>query len=602
MFDLEKFLTTFFTDKPAPKDDWERVYKGMIVHTRGVKPTDLLNIKRPNEPDDLRAYRLANYRAITKHGINQAIDSVYRVLSSSNYSIVYAKNISEYLETTKFSFLEQRQDFHTLFFNSVLRLMFDDPNGLLVWMPENSNPLLAPIENEQTTPINVVLVYVNSCDIKHLSEDVAAFKGGEMMVTVPWSGNKTKEEPHPFYFICTHDFIYRYIPIYSTEKKKVVWIIEDWYSLAMTDGQPDKSKEFPSTIWHQLGGNIAMNEKGLRYYDSFYGCYLPFGDDCICAYSDNQAVRVRYNFPFVTIKGQKCETCKGAKKVNDKEGKAVICSACGGKGVSTPFSPFGYYVAEPPATSDSEAFTALPFVDFKNPDVAILQHSFETWENLLEKAKNTVNLTYIDEAQSGVAKEIDREQKYETLIKITQNFFGLIRWSLEIIQAYKVPFKDGRQESKVTEPESFSIKTESQLMAELNEMTLKETPQAFISTTSKQIADKIYSNDEEAKIIVNILSKWDVLYGMSANSISLNKANGGANQRDVLRHVQGYSILSKLAMELDLTNMKPIEIIEKAEEMLNELMPQEQIVMEEPPAEEMQPEQMPMNENAPADN
>lgn len=149
----------------------------MIVHTRGVKPTDLLNIKRPNEPDDLRAYRLANYRAITKHGINQAIDSVYRVLSSSNYSIVYAKNISEYLETTKFRFLNQKQDFHKLFFNSILRLMFDDPNGLLVWMPENPDPLLPPIENEQTTPINVVPVYVNSCDIKHLTEDVAAFKG-----------------------------------------------------------------------------------------------------------------------------------------------------------------------------------------------------------------------------------------------------------------------------------------------------------------------------------------------------------------------------------------------------------------------------------------
>lgn len=105
MFDLDKFLEDFFKDKPPTKEDWERVYEGMIVHTRGVKPKTLLEIKRPNEPDDIRNYRLANYRAITKHGINQAIDSVYRVLSSSNYSIVPAKSISKYIEETKFKFL-----------------------------------------------------------------------------------------------------------------------------------------------------------------------------------------------------------------------------------------------------------------------------------------------------------------------------------------------------------------------------------------------------------------------------------------------------------------------------------------------------------------
>lgn len=592
MLDLDKFLERFFTDKPAPKEDWERVYKSMIVHTRGVKPTSLLEIKRPNEPDDVKAYRLANYRAITKHGINQAIDGVYRVLSSSNYSIVYSKTLEDYLTTTKFKFLEQREDFHTLFFKTILRLIFDDPNGLLVWMPENPNPDLKPIENEPTTPINVTPFYVNSCDIRHLTDEVCAFVGGKMIVKIPYGNNKFKEEPHDYFFICTHEFIYRYVPYWDTADKKVKWQIEDWYNLSLTEGLPDEKKAFPSAVWHHLGGNVSMNEKQLRYYDSFYGCYVPFGDDCICAYSDNQAVRVRYNFPFTSVKGQICSSCKGAKKVQTDAGGKIECSSCKGSGMTVPFTPYGHYMKEPPSTTENEQFAASPAIEFYSPDVAILQHSYETWEDLLEKAKNTVNLVFIDEAQSGVAKEIDREQKYETLIKITQNFFGLIDWSLQIIEAYKVPFADSRKESTVTEPESFSIKTEGQLLAELNDMTAKETPQAFIATTSSQIANKLYSNDQEAKIIVNILSKWDVLYGKPAGSISIYKSTGAATQRDVIRNIKGYAILTRLAATEDLTKLTPIEIMDKADAELDKLMPQEELVMPDETTDE----------NPPADN
>lgn len=578
MFDLDKFLESFFTDKPATKDDWTRVYSSMIIHTRGVKPKELLEIKRPNEPNDVRDYRLANYRAITKHGINQAIDSVYRVLSSSNYSIKYSDTLNDYLSETKFKFLGEKQDFHTLFFKTVLRIIFDDPNGLLVWMPENSNPELSPIEQLETEPINVKPLYVCSKDIKHLTDEVAAFVGGKEVVKIPAGHNKTKEELHDYYFICTHDFIYRYVPYWDEDKKKVSYQIEDWYNLSLTEGEPDPDKEFPSVIWHYLGGNVVMNEKDLRYYDSFYGCYVPFGDDCICAYSDNQAVRVRYNFPFTSVKGQVCTSCKGAGKVIDGEGKKT-CTTCNGSGKVVPFTPFGHYLKEPPASTDNEHYRAEPSIEFYSPDVSILQHSYETWEDLLSKAKDTVNLMFIDEAQSGVAKEIDREQKYETLIKITQNFFGLIRWSLEIIEAYKAPFISDRKESEVTEPETFSIKSESQLMTELNDMTQKETPQVFVATTSNMIAEKIYSNDQEAKIIVEILSKWDVLYGKSASSISIYKATGAATTKDVLRNIHGFSILSRLAFIEDFTKLQPLDIIAKAEIELQKLVPQETLVM-----------------------
>lgn len=584
MFDLQKFLKKFsIADKPEPQKEWERVYRSMIVHTRGVKPTELLEIKRPNEPSYVRTYRLANYRTITKHGINQAIDGVYRVLSSSNYSIEYADSIKDYLTETKFKFLNENQDFHNLFFKTILRLIFDDPNGLLVWMPENpQDPELPPIANEETQVINVIPFYVCCKNIRFLSDDVVVFKGGEIVIEIPTSGGEPRKEKHDWFFICSHDFIWKYIPYWDEQKKEVKYKTEDWYSLSTTDGETDKLKAFPSVIWHHLGGNVVMNENEQRFYDSFYGCYVPFADEAICAFSDNQAVRVRYNFPFVEAKGQLCVSCKGHGKTLDKDGKQSTCTTCNGGGKVIPFSPHGEYINEPPTNNDNPDYINLPAIRFHSPDVAILDSSFKSWKELLDDARATVNLLFIDEAQSGVAKEIDREQKYETLIKITQNFFGLIRWSLEIIEAYRVPFADQRKGSKVIEPETFSIKTEGQLMAELNQMTLKETPQAFVATTSNQIAEKLYSDNQEAKIIIDILSKWDVLYGKSSSSISIYKATGAATLKDVLRNVHGYSILQRIAMTEDLTKMEPEEIIAKADAALELLMPKETLQIPEP--------------------
>lgn len=589
MFDLKKFTDVFFDDKPETKKDWVRVYHSMIVHTRGVKPKELLELKRPNEPQDIRDYRLANYRPVTKHGINQAIDGVYRMLYGSNYSITYSDNIYDYLKETEFEFLGEEIDFQQMFFRNLLRLVFDDPNGLLIWMPENPDKSLEPIDNPPTQPINVKPVYVKSVDVMHYSEEVVAYRDGEMFVEIPVGNNKTKKEKHAYYFIISQDYIWKYVPFYSAEKKKVMYQTEDYYSLSIIDGEPSVERAFPSLIAHRLGGNISYNDEGKIYYDSFFGCYVPFGDEAICAFDDNKAVRVRYNFPFVSVKGQLCIPCKGSGKITIKDGehkgKLTACTTCNGSGKTVPFTPFGHYLKEPPSAQDNEAYASQPAVEFYSPDTAILQESYRVWEDLLEKAKETVNLIFTKESQSGVAKEIDRETKYETLMKISNNFFELIQWSLDIIEAYRVPIVANRKDSQVRKPKTFNTSTAQEANNELNDMIAKESPQSFIATTAKRLSEKIYSDDDEAQIIIDVLTIWDVLFGKTAAQISQLKVTGGASTEDVMRNVHGYSILATMAQEGDLTKMTIPQIIEQAEKKLAELMPKDILVDDTQPDE-----------------
>lgn len=582
MINIKEFTKSFFDSRPAAKADWERVYKSMIIHTRGVKPVELLNIKRPNEPEDIRNYRLANYRPITKHGINQAIDSVYRILSGSNYVISYTSNTAEYLNNAMFRFMGERLSFKQLFFRHILRLMFDDPNGLLVWLPENAeNQNLLPIANPPNAPINVRPVYVQSPKIMHYRDDVIAFEADDKWsVTVPY-GNKTKDVLKEYYYIISEHYIWRFIPYWNAEEKKIMYRTEDFYNLSLEDGMPNGQKLFPSLVGKMLGGNIALNENGASYYDSFFGAYVPFADDAICAYSDNQAVRVRYNFPFTSVKGQLCGTCRGAGKTVDKDGKKIICSSCDGCGKTIPFTPFGHYIKEPPGASDSEAFVASPAVEFYSPDVAILENSYRTWEDLLEKAEDAVNMLFIKEAQSGVAKERDREEKYETLIKISNNFFELIEWSLDIIEAYREPFVDERQRPIVRAPMSLHVSTASQLLEELAGMTQSEVPSAYIAATAMRLSEKLFDEDDKIKNILKILTVWDPLFGKSSQQIAALRAAGGATADDVRRHVLGYSILAMLADEIDFNTIEISNIISLAEERLRQNMSQQVLIFDD---------------------
>ncbi len=573
MFNIDQFAKDFFKiDRPPP--DWERVYRSMIVHTRGVPPTKLLELKRPNEPKEILDYRLASYRAITKHGINQAIDSIFRILIGSNFSIKPSETIMEYLEETKFSFLGEQLQFQQLFFRHILRFMFDDPNGLLVWLPENSiDKNLTPMEQPEGEKINVVPIYVPSSRINVFRENVIAFEAEDKwVVTVP-DGNKVRKLHKPYYFWLTHDFIYLFIPFYDSTKKGISYKVIEYYNLS----RDDESRDFPTLVAHQLGGNIALNERSQRYYDSFFGSYVPFGDECICSFSDNQAVRTRYNFPYITIKGQLCVSCKGTGKIISKDektlGHKITCDKCKGNGTVPPFTPFGYFLKEPPASTDNEAFVNSPAVEFNTPNVDILKHSYEVWKDLLEEAKESVNIVFLKEAQSGVAKEIDREQKYEMLIKIANNFFELMDWSLDIIEAYKEPFKSDRLGSIVRTPGSFAVKTSGQLTDDLTDLTSKEAPSSYIATTANRLAQKIYKDDIEAQKIIEVLTKWDVLFGKTSQQISAIKASGGATTEDVRRHTHGYSILVMIAEDNDIENMSTEDIIKLANTKLEETKP-----------------------------
>jgi len=171
MINVLDFLAEFDPGKlpiPPAQGDWVAVRDSMVVHTRGATPTKLLETYRPNEPEDIKKYRLAVYKPITKAPINKAIDSQARILINSNFKIVYSKNIDEYLADTELTPMDtlgvhESFDFFQYIVKKAFRLDFDDPNGVLTWFPVNPDDRRLPaIETNSLTPVDVAPVYVES--------------------------------------------------------------------------------------------------------------------------------------------------------------------------------------------------------------------------------------------------------------------------------------------------------------------------------------------------------------------------------------------------------------------------------------------------------
>ena len=160
MFEIETFHKNL-TDLPEPEnsDNWNDVRESMFVHTRGALPDKLLNTRRPNEDEKVFQYRLDIYEPITKGSMNKAIDKLFRLFSSANYSVKVSGNLEEYLSTKRF----KNEHFIGFIQKYVLRRMIEDPNALLVTIPVGEG-LVNP-----SVKVDVDCLIVGSDKIKYLS-------------------------------------------------------------------------------------------------------------------------------------------------------------------------------------------------------------------------------------------------------------------------------------------------------------------------------------------------------------------------------------------------------------------------------------------------
>ena len=113
--------------------------KQMGVHLKGDRPTDLLEAYRPNEPQEIRDYRLNVYEPITKSQGKRVVNVLSKIQQSSNYTIKFPEQNNVPTEENLESYTNENYPFfgsvESWGFNIALQQDLVDANSLVVVMP-----------------------------------------------------------------------------------------------------------------------------------------------------------------------------------------------------------------------------------------------------------------------------------------------------------------------------------------------------------------------------------------------------------------------------------------------------------------------------------
>ena len=519
MIDVELYNRKFFKlppDKTLPHwKKWVEIFEEMKVHTRGDVPGVLLSTQRPNEDPAVFEYRKSIYQPITKSSINRSINRLFRIFLNSNFSFKASAEVEKYLKLKIF----EKRAFFEYFHGIVVKRMIEDPNGYLVWLPSGKGL------EEQTEKVTVLPEIIDSEKIWFVGtyEDSEGNEGD----VLTWRYDMSKQ-PEEFWSL-TEEGYYRHV--LQNDK----YILETIYKHDL--------KVIPALI---LGGIIASEGVLESYFNSF----LPFGNEAIRQYSDWQAVNVTSAFPFRTEQYTECDypQCHGTGWwEEEKAGKAktITCPICKGSGQKPHTSPYGTFIRREASNIDEASMATAPMVEFTSPATAILDYSQQAWQTLLELARKSLFDETIDEAQSGKAKLVDKEDEHAFYSSISDNIYDhLLINSLKIITGYRDI--NNKVEPEITKPTSFVIKTETDLVNELGVLLEKNAPLPFILETVKDLAKKRFSTNKTAAKAIDFLMIYDPLFALGAEEKNMLIATNVIDDLTRGKNINSYQVLMKL--------------------------------------------------------
>jgi hypothetical protein len=496
---IEEYIRNFSRlPEPAAKTLWVRDFKSISTHIRGNKENDIIGKQRPNEEVEIHKYRMDNYRAVTKHPFSTALTNLIRIMSHPDVVIKFPDNLAEYLQDTNFD----NKDLTGYFRSKVLRSMIEMANGILVPWPNN----VAQDESELVNPLEFDILIVNPKDIMHFNSEVCTWKSSEKS-EVDVNGN-IELIGDVYYCIHATDGLWKRKQVGKKEKNSFEW--ELYYSNPTNYNYA----QF-------LGGDVTSDyvddkkEVSVDYYSSFFSSAVPFADECISAFSDNQGTRVSCAFPIREMDSIECNAqgCFEGYVIDENKGRHV-CNTCHGTGrVPIAAGPYGIMLRPPKSAIDNTQTNdrGVPTIKFLHPEVSILEHGAKVWREHLKDVKDALNLLFIDEAQSGTAKEIDREDKIATLDKIGKHLYDLLKNTVQIIHKFRFPNEEWPLVN-IQLPSTFIEKTQTDKQNELQSLKEINAPGVLIYSKMRSLHASMVNNDPLEMRLYDIASMVDPFY------------------------------------------------------------------------------------------
>jgi hypothetical protein len=378
------------------------IHEMLEAHSKGKYPAKVIEVVRPNETTEQKAYRKEVFTPITKTYFSKVVTTIGKISRAEDWGIDWPAEEGVFKVNSFKEYTEKDYPYFdsliNWFFTVQLREMCDDPNGVIAVFP------MAKLDPKNDTELYRPFTYWFG------SERVIDYKEGSLAVLL--SDEKS---------ILKHGDV-------EVKDGAIYYIFDtDSWTKAIQIGQKtDYQFEYeiaPHNIGHlpcfKIGGIIEEFKCGEMLYDSFVGDCIPYWNEALRRYSDLQVqMALHVHSEKWEIADTPCKVCNESGTITtmkgDKPSKSA-CGTCGGSGSITKRGPFNVKSIKPIQKTGINDSAAIP-----TPPMGYILKPIEDTEFInkikIENIKEglaAINLEFLmnePEINSGVAKSYDRQE------------------------------------------------------------------------------------------------------------------------------------------------------------------------------------------------
>jgi hypothetical protein len=506
-------------------DETVKLAKNMRVHSDGEFPGWLIAERRPNEPEEVLKYREKIYVAKTTPPYKKVLASLSKIRRSSDWSILYPSEKDRFkrvLDGERLEdYCERKFPYHASvtnwLFSVLLKTYGDDPNAVVMMLP-----LEWAVDNRE---------YLKPYPSIFRSEDVLDFVPEDYAVLSNPLGSiyyvRGIPQEGKSYFVLTTQAVVRYDQMNSKG------------DLAPTLEQVVPFNRLPA--W-RIGALVSRAVGNAYCYESRLSPMLPELIEAVREYSDLQAAKVNHIFPErFEYTNRDCDVCTGRGQVQvviNGDPCIIPCKACGGEGVTiSTRGPYGMTLLKPTSVLGGEPGKFPPPPGYVTKDVEIVRIQDEGVDKHIYAALSALNFQFLDQVpqtQSGVAKEVDKDELNNTVHAIAEDlvrnmdlvyrFAALwryyVQYSPEEIIEFMLPI--------INVPEKYDLLSSSHLIQEMD--SAKSLNPVIKNALEIEYATKKFISNPDVKERLMLIFELDPLPNISEDDKMSRLSNKGITQ------------------------------------------------------------------------
>jgi hypothetical protein len=500
-----------------------------LPHSDGTKPLGIIDKQRPNEPEVIKAFRLDIWEPITKPTFARVLSSLNKIRRSSDWGIVYPKE--QFAKIPDKETLEEYCEKYFPYFTSVTNWVF---SVLLKQYAIDSNavvfvkPLFTDIEeNSYLEPFPMIF---NSCDVIEFKEREYAILKIASGCTYYDSNNRMKHGES--YYVVTTMYILRYDQVNEDRNFNITY--EYYHNLNYL------------TVFKN-GGVICDSIENDYLYESRISGMLPNLNEAIAEYTDLQAGKRLNIYPERwEISEHECPKCNGLGRINNLNWKAgdsmtdryFACNACVNGVIAS--GPFSKMVLK--AAKVGENPLPTPPAGYIEKDIEIIRLMDESVDKHIYKSLAAINFQFLEQvpqAQSGIAKEVDKEELNNTVHGIAEDIVSLMDKIYKSIAYYRYNKVYSIEEidrmlPTIAVPEHFDIISSQYMQEEIKTAREAKLNPLLISQMEVEFGARRFALDVDVNVLIRLVNQLDPFPGNTIDEKLGMSSTGSVTKEDII--------------------------------------------------------------------